>query len=177
MSSAIFYVMVTVALQINLCLVFEGMENSPNKDLIKSTLIILTEINVFFDVTVTWAWSKQVILTASKVIICLHVCASLLINSVLEEVVYAVRSNLCCPHKSTFHIMKQGLFLLHIMSSHPQCAEKSDFLSDLKKKISALSGEKVKSRSLESSLVVSLVEGFSIEHINNAFLCQKGLQT
>lgn len=35
MGSAIFYVMVTVALQINLCLVFEGIENSPNKDLIK----------------------------------------------------------------------------------------------------------------------------------------------
>lgn len=32
--SALFYAMVTIALRINLCLVFEGTENSPNKDLI-----------------------------------------------------------------------------------------------------------------------------------------------
>lgn len=131
--SALFYVMVTVALQINLCLVFEGMENSPNKDLIHNTLIILTVINVFFDVSLTWAWSKQEILTASKVIICHHGCAILLINSILEDVLFAVRSNPCCPRKTTFHIMTQGLFLFPIKSSHQESAKRSDFLSNVKK--------------------------------------------
>lgn len=132
MGSVWFYVMVTVALQINLYLVFEGMENSVNKELINKH-------SNHFDSNQCVLWCKcnlGLVQAGDPNCICLNVCAILLINSILQEVVFVVRSNPCLPQKNTLNIT-QGLFSLPVKSSQVVF-----FVFEQKKKPSTLSGKK-----------------------------------
>lgn len=104
---------------------FEGIENSLNKDLINKH-------SNHFDSNQCVLWCKCNLgfipagdhnCIQSDLWSCLHAWAILLINSIIEEIAFVVRPYSCYPHKNILHNVTQRFFSCSVMSSHQKSAK------------------------------------------------------